>query len=124
MENQETNIPPYTDYRIGNLIYYEGELVRLKDLDHFTVICIAHGIYKPVPISEDLLLKAEFSKESYYWKYKDSDIKLDFTFSGYSPFIDINEGFKNNIYFTTIYYFHQLQNLYYILEGKELEIVL
>lgn len=115
------------DVRIGNLVYYHivDKLNEPEERDAENIIdCfdIAQMVgnpesneYKPIPLTEEWLLKFGFTHEGgYLWDCKDL---------GYQRFI------KNHLikgYFETHYankhiqYIHQLQNLYFALTGKEL----
>ena len=81
--------------------------------------------YEPIPLTEEWLLSCGFSKKS-----KDSSIFLkeedDFTYMFLGD--NFSRHYKHQklfefVYLATIEYVHQLQNFYWCLNGKELEII-
>ena len=105
------------ELRIGNVVNIIG-IVPIQ-IDAQRILSFANGddTYKPVPITEDWLLKFGFELRGIYYHFPNSYFKL--------------EQYKNkNAYWlrsgtedldcTRINYVHQLQNLYFALTGKEL----
>lgn len=101
----------------------DDDCIRLESLDKW------HPIYSvaPIPISDEMLLKSGFEKTLDRFEYiKDIDghnkfrIVLTHEYERYAvadlDFIDTMDiyHFVDNL--------HQLQNIYFILSGKELEI--
>jgi len=85
---------------------------------------------QPIPLTEEILLKCGFNwsnqLESFEYKYG-----VESGFKWLAKYSDINGGYKfwsniHNCMLTSkeFRYLHQLQNLYYSLTGKELEIEL
>lgn len=112
------------DFRIGNIISLAGKPIRIS-FSTLEKLCfpelskyqIFKGVYQPIKLTEDILLKCGFIKDEFdNWEnetrlglYKPDD------FDGYlSIWGDSTVG--------ECYYLHQLQNLYFALTGKELEV--
>ena len=107
------------ELRIGNLTYYGG---RVYTIGYYPFSFSGHendmAHYKPIPLTEEWLLK--FGFENYdSLKFSINDLLVvdlhDFTF-GVNRFDVCWLDNKNTIHV------HQLQNLYFALTGKELEI--
>lgn len=87
------------------------ELLRISSFDHLRAIFVEEINHwftfdrlEPIPLTEDLLLKCEFKEED-----------------GYLPMVWGNN--KLNVFgFANCEYLHQLQNLYFALTNKELNI--
>jgi hypothetical protein len=108
--------------RIDNLLLYDrfGEQRFVKvDPDHIRMAFYFNEgfnlYYKPIPITEEWLLKFGFKKEPSYWindsfeikDYGDGSFRYGINFFEYG----IGECFK---------YVHQLQNLYFAINQTEL----
>jgi len=94
-----------TELRVGNLVfnsmgYFEADYISIG---------LAHN-YKPIPLTEDWLLKFGYDKKSGY-----------FTINGHVIFIEINR-FLCNGNDIELKYVHQLQNFYFAITGTELEL--
>jgi len=106
------------ELRIGNYIYFEDELLKF-DFEmgwNFDYI-------KPIPLTEEWLLKFGFVDGSYL--YKNYKVKA----GDYWNSVKFYEGewcYNNDdsdaacYFLTTIKYVHQLQNLYFALTNEEL----
>lgn len=106
------------ELRIGNLVYFlgnvheiEGLSKRLRpDVGHFLLSNIEHaqkGFHlKPIPLTEEWLVKFGFKKGSKGW-FKTLSNNHKFNFYMY-------KNLCSNV--------HQLQNLYFALTGEELTI--
>ncbi len=116
------------DLRIGN--YVKGSRVgRVKSIfsvnfqvDDFDCISLGNSMqvdFKPIPLTEDWLLKFGFEWRKTKNDYYIEKYSLSFYKSGLISFYveDLNEDFVDLI---DIKYVHQLQNLYFALAGKEL----
>jgi len=103
------------ELRIGNYAYENGIALPMNIHD---INCIYknyyHGEkYKPIPLTEEWLLKFGFKK----WNSK------GITYSKGVLIIHLRKrGFVINKRFVEPKHVHQLQNLYYALTGKELSI--
>lgn len=113
------------ELRIGNHLYNDGVIVKIDARSIFD-IWNNEGLkkYKPIPLTEELLLRCGFeltnTKKKQYFKWVNRGRKLRVLRGikrvGYR-FFATSEGF----YFDC-QYLHQLQNLYWILCGDELNI--
>ena len=106
-----------TELRVGNYILdtFNG---RITCVNWQEISWIQEGTdrYKPIELTEEILLKCGFSKSYTKGVFKLGDFTIDVyskTWKFKREWIDIN--FK---------YLHQLQNLYFALTGQELEIKL
>lgn len=102
------------ELRIGNLVYIaEEDYVLTIDRQMFPMHPRLPNIedYRPIPITEEWLLKFGFEKDNDYgfWTSPNPKFIVDENFVLCD--IDITVAVKH---------VHQLQNLYYALTGKEL----
>lgn len=75
--------------------------------------------YKPIPLTEDWLLKFGFEKE--YGAFKIQGFKCWITkYTSESNVFCLNSG---NVFLTSFKYVHELQNLYFYLTQRELTVV-
>ena len=98
----------------------KGVVLKSKGLikDYQDYIAFKHDTLKPIPLTEDILLKCGFDKHEYQYiiEYCINSFKL--------RYIKKN---KKYVYHTGVRniekrYLHQLQNIYLDLEEKELEV--
>ena len=110
--------------RIGNWINNGGGFPiqvtaqRIADIEN--KLCIV----SPIPLTEEILLKAGFVKEVYYdasWLQKDFPVIGELCTSDKQHPLG-NFLFDMNTDTLKIHYLHQLQNLYFALTGEELNI--
>ena len=101
-----------TELRIGNLVWNDIQNIPVKV--NLKILAEQEIYYendekswKPIPLTEEWLLKFGFKKEDEYWNYK--GFKLWF-----------EKGFYhiNSEYLIHIDYVHQLQNLFFALTGE------
>lgn len=112
-----------TELRIGNCALHPDGFIIKCYLHEITCQCkFENNIgdylpFKPIPLTEEILLKCGFrkSKSGMYLFDKFSFDLSDFEFGVESDYyyLTISENLK---------YLHQLQNLYFALTGQELEI--
>ena len=69
-------------------------------------------ICKPIPLTEEWLLKFGFEKHNKEYWYKDIFVGLD------DNSFNLKEGI--GVYLTDVLYVHSLQNIYFALTGEEL----
>ena len=124
------------DLRLGNLVYKDGEIYQIENLGYHksespwkNLVHLASDDedniceYKPIPLTELWLLKFGFRKYNNFlghWYLKDYDYSIRYLHRKYTCFAcdgDVRFQLKANIQ-----YVHQLQNLYFVLTGDELEI--
>lgn len=124
-----------TEVRIGNYVYNtKGEVdkVNVSALEYLLLegdksTCQV----KPIPLTEDMLKKCGFKQDNYngyfYMDICDTIFYLRTGFVGgfYWGFIDsMNDEYSELSDANSIFYLHQLQNLYFVLTGEELTITL
>jgi hypothetical protein len=108
------------ELRIGNKVF-------LKSLNKIYTIECGFDIEKiedgddalPIPLTEDWLLKLGFEK-TMTWTYT-IDLLGSLKLVYYLGEKGWSLGFKNYSDFSNLKYLHELQNLYFALTGKELE---
>ena len=109
------------ELRIGNWVQrFDGSVFQVTKFDIFQLHEIPLYLNpKPIPITEEWLLKLGFEERK----------NLIFTYSfpnkkyAYTIFGDNEDGFSITLlYKIEIKYVHQLQNLYFALTGEELTI--
>lgn len=132
------------EFRLGNLIYspIEKEIVKLVAIEQGnrpitlgkmgTSSFSGFDCLEPIPLTEEWLLKLGFQirdkkyslnygGESMRFAILENDIRNPFILYFHGRFgYNLNEGRKNGDY--CIEYVHELQNLYFALTKKELEI--
>jgi hypothetical protein len=132
------------ELRLGNLIYspIEKEIVKLVAIEQGNIPITlgkmgtssfsGFDCLEPIPLTEEWLLKLGFQirdkkyslnygGESMRFAILENDIRNPFILYFHGRFgYNLNEGRKNGDY--CIEYVHELQNLYFALTKKELEI--
>ena len=78
----------------------------------------------PIPLTEEILLKCGFELSDCHWDYWNPDEELSFCMTIFEDgmFFSAGEGIRLNKY--PIEYVHQLQDIFYVITGKELEVKL
>lgn len=127
------------ELRISNLIYKFGEVIPVS-LQTLESIVLDWGVYEPIPLSESWLKKFGFEEGNHNWwkiTYEAfGDTKDEFdrmclqhtveisvnSSSHYASIQNINDDEQGATVNYKIEYVHQLQNLFYALTGKELQI--
>jgi hypothetical protein len=123
-----------TELRIGNLLEYEYQTVSVDIISKSGFSVSGDEIYpveenmdevKPIPLTEEWLTKFGWvwNKEcNSYEKFPDGDMRMNLSYrdtnNSYTMFHWITKGLVAE----RIHYVHQLQNLYFALTGKELEL--
>ena len=103
-----------TELRIGNLVY--------DFTDHCNVNILAEDLtdvsnFKPIPLTEEWLLKFGFDAIFSNELWKDS-----FGYSLESKGLGLQYSYDEGTFRVYCEYIHQLQNLYFSLTGEELTI--
>lgn len=131
------------ELRVGNTIWRPccyDEVIEIKEngiigLDSLRGL-IPYSEIEPIPITEELLLKIGFKKKrDGYLHYSDRNdefsIKFDlgYAFIEYANLCfnpeDITEtNYGSSLEFPNTLHLHTLQNIWYLLTGKELEVEL
>lgn len=121
------------ELRIGNYVYYQHpttdllvhkiEWLDFKEINEFPDIY--NQYHKPIPITEELLLKKGFDKSNDLDKFYHLEILNEWTRIYFNPkhklcTLSINQ----NDSCIKIQYLHELQNLVFSLTKKELDIQL
>lgn len=120
------------ELRIGNLVCYNGEVAKVKQITkhkigyhtkpyemgmNYARLCEI----KPIPITEEWLTKIGFVKRIYSDKiFAYGEEMLSTVYFIESTMIDIRTEDNNATILCK--HLHQLQNAYYLVTGKELEI--
>lgn len=113
-----TDMKP-NELRIGNyFIDWDNKISVLDKSMFYSIGCgdTSYDEFKPIPLTEEWLLKFGFEKTQYYWLKKYIILNLDFEFcttNGEGDLTYIGNGVSYK-------YVHQLQNLYFALTGEEL----
>ena len=114
---------PSEDLMIGNYVFDNFDaknpykITRIS-LDDFVAMSNGCNSYQPIPLTEDILLKCGFYEHKKWFTndyitlgYITDDRWMQFEYSVSRSVIDIK-------------YLHQLQNLYFALKNKELQVKL
>ena len=114
------------ELRIGNYIEYNGEIIKL---DGSLLCCYIQNELefplKPIPLTEEILLKFGFEKREHKSFFKGKEL-IYFTFTSNKYGFLIWNTIQNQwwvlgkISISQPIYVHQLQNLYFALTGEEL----
>ncbi len=116
------------ELRIGNLVDLGNRIARIIEIAHLGCVVVDleetqdtiedYERTKPIPLTEEWLLKFGFELTEIGWEHWNFDILF---------YKDLSNGyFESNQLPMFIYlqYVHQLQNLYFALTGFELELKL
>lgn len=117
------------ELRIGNwFVGYDNKPFQW-DLFHFSMLVLEQNapevdelIRGPIPLTEEILLKCGFELSDCHWDYWNPDEELSFCMTIFEDgmFFSAGEGIRLNKY--PIEYVHQLQDLFCVITGKELEV--
>lgn len=136
--------------RIGNLIDYFGDIIKVDVIDCFDGkervggktkdgerVCDKPTYFEPIELTEEVLLKIGFNKNKYdWWEYfpdRENEISIlmteNYTTIEYANLFhcpeDVTEvNYGSTLEFPRRIYLHQLQNAYFLLTNQELEIEL
>lgn len=115
-----------------NLLSYDGKVVFIAEILKENLVTIYNGsglekgttldCLRPIPLTEELLLKCGFEKCNYGNNKEFISYKMDWFNCRLAVGVLSIMGYNNR--HQDIKYLHQLQNLYFALTGKELEITL
>ena len=122
------------ELKIGNWVLFNGYPVQIRELQYISKIDVYLdsnvnvATYKPMPLTEEILLKCGFETESKYDDFKLNGVNIQScsmrckTLERFSFYLNL--GDENDELNNKIDYLHELQNLYYALTKKELDIKL
>lgn len=108
--------------RIGSRIYWKGKNEVVIEASDFAELEHDENYFdagSPIPLTDEVLIRAGFAKNGNEFTYPDWFIALSF---------DCEESdwhcyeLRDSFWITSIKYLHQLQNLFFSLCGTELEI--
>lgn len=129
----------YKEARAGNLVMYDNRLFQIEAIsrslpclntDEFGIGVVDWGNIQPIVLSPEILEKCGFTLNhvdqlAIVLNSMDRHLELNAEVNG-NYFFSINQmgefGDSSNVTLNYIQYLHQLQNLYWCLCGKELEI--
>jgi hypothetical protein len=127
----------HTDIRIGNLLYYDDDIVEVDGIHYGgkslytkpSESCISHNWkdidrFKYIDLDDVLNKIGQHLKDDEYIIIgEEVDLVLDLNgnLGKYCPGCNIEIEWFN---FNQIYYIHQLQNIYYLLNNEELDLKL
>ena len=113
-----------TELRIGNLLWdiEDDYLVKVEMIDGYEKSINGFNetyfeIVKPIPLTEEWLLKFGFEKSLDYWMKVNSGFFFGIKTDGYALTL-----FDDTMPINCVKHVHQLQNLYFALTGEELTI--
>lgn len=111
------------ELRIGNYYDNHGQIGTITPSNIMDVAFSQRTWCKPIPITEEWLVKFGFRNSinsKYYYIIKET-LVVGFNPSGVCIVIDDDNGEElAEMYFNHIKHVHQLQNLYFALTGEEL----
>ena len=80
-------------------------------------------LFKPIPLTEEWLLKFGFCDQNGYLIHLENELPIDLVYKdGVVSLEDSNELVTSTYFLNKIKHVHQLQNLYFALTGEELTI--
>lgn len=114
-----------SELRLGNYVYDNlGGLLKIKGIS--TESDLRH--IKPIPLTEEILLKCGFVKDEEYDEGGLIDFRYELNLLNKSISFTSNWNTEDCFYVNLtqcgvdVFYLHQLQNLYFALTGEELTI--
>lgn len=140
----KTNELKCTDLRIGNLIDYFGDIIKVDTIDYFDGkervggktkdedrVFDKPSYFDPIELTEEVLLKIGFGKRNDCYTLSNEYIFFVYYKDSFKQELLASVKRKGKYYYNTnelknydIKYLHQLQNAYYCLTGEELEVEL
>ena len=115
-----------SELRIGNMVYFRGKETSICLFDFATWLDTNPELYSPIPLTEEWLKRFGFKQggisatmgySSYTYFLNEFTISYN-TFEGMGCKMEGDDEFV--YYMNKIKFVHQLQNIYYFLEGNEL----
>lgn len=132
------------DLRIGNLIDYFGDIIKVDVIDCFDGkervggktkdgerVCDKPTYFEPIELTEEVLLKIGFKKKNDCYILSNDCIFFVYYKDSFKQELLASAKREGKYYYNTnelknydIKYLHQLQNAYYLLTNEELEVEL
>jgi hypothetical protein len=108
-----------SELRIGNFVMWSNVEIKIKSplMMQRTYQKIKEKRVNPIPLTEEWLLKFGFEKSNKYRGYN----KGLYLACAWEQYFTLS---NNHGYIANINYVHRLQNLYFALTGKELQIII
>jgi hypothetical protein len=124
------------ELRIGNLLLDNDKIIcEVKEirenyiltnsLDNFKTLVAQIGLYEPIPLTEEWLLKFEFSTTTEnsagktYSYVRNGIFSSDLSFTYWTTTKEKGKFYRGDL---EIKHVHQLQNIYFSLTGEELTV--
>lgn len=125
---QELRIGNYINFNDGSCHDDIRKIVGIstKDINtvvkgcHFATAIRSNNLIYPIPLTEEILLKCNATLHGIEYIIKASALPFKFRFHSGIAYCEMGNVYLGD----RIQYLHQLQNLYNLLTGKELEIKL
>lgn len=115
-----------TELRIGNLVEetHSGEFGKVDMVVLSIIERMSNHSYRPIPLTEEWLVRFGFKKTHSELTYKEYDYKkFGAEINSDIMTVSYNYGSKVEwVNFKHIKHVHQLQNFYFALTGEELEL--
>lgn len=125
------------DLRLGNFVIAKNEIIKIIEFresfilgenDNCLIRCLPSQM-KPIELTEEVLLKIGFKKDGNNYSLVCGDIEVGYYIDKFKQVLYINVSrekrfYKNELRSYDVKHLHQLQNAYYCLIGKELNIEL
>ena len=99
------------ELRIGNYYIFDGEVFKLEK-EYFVILQLNLSLTKPIPLNEKWLMKFSFNFKELGFQ----DLSVSIGMSSKKIYFNIGN------YCRLLKYVHELQDIYFALTGKELEI--
>ena len=130
IQPKELRLGNYIEYRIQDELDERKDWWELSTIDATDIAILESGIdedFRPIPLTEGILLKFGFDKKQIREELKNKFGDYAFSLNNipFYTLIEANDGFmlsKFETYITTVVYIHQIQNLFFCLCGKELQL--
>lgn len=124
MENHVKNYIEPNELRLGNFVTHEGETMQVNYKTFELIESFDYFCLEPIPITEDILLKCGFEKvycSDFTVVLELCPISVKWS-KPVNPSMGCGVIYIHDESYKHIQFLHQLQNLFFALTGKELEI--
>lgn len=111
------------DLRIGNIVYMRKQIAEITTITEEIKIWLREGYIEPIPLTKEWLLKFSYEQKDHpHSKYFDKYILKNQKDSLIIYYYPKSKKFRAGQFKKTIYFVNQLQNLYFVLRDKELNL--